>query len=131
MSPKELDEILDILMPKKNFFKDHVYKKYDPEVTGFGGPRKWRALFEACISPEEARTGEASGERKRTLYAILGLVEGENDRKRIKSAYRERSLKTHPDRAPINNMTKEGAEEAFKAVSEAYSILGDEDKKRA
>lgn len=118
-------------MPKKNFFKDHVYRKYDPEVSGYGNPRKWRALFEARISPEEARIGEASGERRRTLYAILGLLEGENDTKRIKSAYREWSLKTHPDRAPINKMTKEEAEERFKEVSEAYSVLGDEDRKRA
>ncbi len=61
---------------------------------------------------------------KRDYYEVLGIDKGASD-KEIKSAYRKKAMKYHPDKNPDN---KE-AEEAFKEANEAYSILSDPDKK--
>ena len=58
-------------------------------------------------------------------YEILG-VDREAASEDIKSAYRQAALQYHPDRNPDNSE----AEEKFKEISEAYSVLLDEDKKR-
>lgn len=55
-------------------------------------------------------------------YKILG-VDKTADEKELKKAYRQLSLKFHPDKNPGN---KE-AEEKFKEVAEAYRILSDKD----
>lgn len=57
-------------------------------------------------------------------YEILGV--GRNaSQEEIKAAYRKAALKYHPDRNPDN---KE-AEEHFKKASEAYSVLGDAERR--
>lgn len=53
-------------------------------------------------------------------YEILGVAKNAGQDE-IKSAYRKAALKFHPDRNPGD---KE-AEESFKKASEAYSVLGD------
>lgn len=58
-------------------------------------------------------------------YEILG-VDREAGQEDIKSAYRQAALQWHPDRNPDNPE----AEEKFKEISEAYSVLSDLDKKR-
>lgn len=58
-------------------------------------------------------------------YKILG-VEETAEASEIKAKYRKLAMKYHPDRNPDN---KE-AEEMFKKVSEAYEILGDEEKRK-
>ncbi len=45
----------------------------------------------------------------------------------IKKAYRKLAMQWHPDKNPTN---KEEAEEKFKKISEAYSILSDPEKKK-
>lgn len=57
-------------------------------------------------------------------YKILGVsrTTPQND---IKKAYRELAFKYHPDKNPGDA----SAEEQFKKISEAYSILGDPEKK--
>ena len=61
---------------------------------------------------------------KRDYYEVLGLQKGASEDE-IKSAFRKMAMKYHPDRNPGN---KE-AEEKFKEVNEAYSVLSDADKK--
>ena len=62
---------------------------------------------------------------KKDYYKILG-VSKDADEKEIKKNYRKLSLKYHPDRNPND---KE-AEEKFKEVAEAYSVLSDENKRK-
>jgi molecular chaperone DnaJ len=59
-------------------------------------------------------------------YYELLEVTRESSPEQIKSAYRKAALKWHPDRNPEN---KKEAEEKFRGVSEAYSILSDPQKR--
>ncbi|MBD3260409.1 MAG: DnaJ domain-containing protein, partial [Candidatus Altiarchaeales archaeon] len=59
-------------------------------------------------------------------YEILGIAR-QADGKTIKAAYRKLAQKWHPDRNPEN---VEEAEEKFKEISEAYSVLSDPEKKK-
>ena len=61
---------------------------------------------------------------KRDYYEVLGLKKGASDDD-IKKAYRKLAMKYHPDRNPGDKK----AEENFKEVNEAYSVLSDADKK--
>jgi len=57
-------------------------------------------------------------------YETLGIPQSADDAE-IKKAYRNLARKFHPD------ICKEpGAEEKFKKINEAYSVLSDEQKKR-
>src|SRR3954465_317313 len=59
------------------------------------------------------------------FYQTLGISKG-SDAKEIKSAYRKLARKYHPDVNP-NDKT---AEAKFKEVSEAYEVLGDDEKRK-
>lgn len=59
------------------------------------------------------------------LYKILG-VDRSATADQIKKAYRELAMKYHPDRNPGDSV----AEEKFKKISAAYSVLGDETKRK-
>lgn len=69
---------------------------------------------------------------KKNYYDILGLtdkerkLQGEDFKKVLKKKWRAASIKFHPDRNPGN---KE-AEEKFKEIAEAYSVLSDENKRK-
>ncbi len=58
-------------------------------------------------------------------YAMLGLKE-DASLEEIRKAYRKLALHYHPDR----NRGDAGAEERFKAISEAYAVLIDPEKRR-
>ena len=63
---------------------------------------------------------------KRDYYEVLGLTK-EATEKDIKKAYRKLAFKWHPDKNPEN---KKEAEEKFKEINEAYSVLSDPDKRK-
>jgi DnaJ family protein B protein 12 len=70
-----------------------------------------------------ARVNEAG--RKNDYYGVLMLSKSDDpDENAIKKGYRKLALQLHPDKngAP-------GADEAFKVVSKAFTILSDADKK--
>ena len=60
----------------------------------------------------------------RDYYETLGVVRTASDGE-IKIAYRKLALRFHPDRNPGDR----AAEESFKAVSTAYAVLSDVDKR--
>ncbi len=57
-------------------------------------------------------------------YEILEVSKNA-DKSEIKKAYRQMAMKYHPDK----NQGDKEAEENFKAVNEAYQVLGDDEKK--
>lgn len=59
-------------------------------------------------------------------YEILGVSKDASDDE-IKKAYRKLAKKWHPDANPDN---RKEAEEKFKEVGEAYSVLGDSQKRK-
>lgn len=61
----------------------------------------------------------------KNYYEILG-VDSKATADEIKKAYRKLSIKYHPDKNPDN---KE-AEEKFKEIAEAYSVLSNEEKRK-
>lgn len=58
-------------------------------------------------------------------YSVLGVAKTASADE-IKKAYRKLAFKYHPDR----NSGDARAEEMFKKINEAYSVLGDEEKRR-
>jgi len=63
---------------------------------------------------------------EKDYYKQLG-VKKSDDAKTIKSAYRKLARELHPDANPDNKK----AEDRFKAVSEAYDVVGDEKQRKA
>jgi molecular chaperone DnaJ len=62
---------------------------------------------------------------KRDYYNILG-IDRSASKEDIKKAYRKLAVKFHPDKNPGNKQ----AEENFKEATEAYEVLGDEQRRR-
>ena len=62
----------------------------------------------------------------KNYYKTLG-VERNATPEQIKKAYRKLAMKWHPDRNPDN---KQEAENKFKEIGEAYSILSDAQKRK-
>jgi DnaJ-class molecular chaperone len=61
------------------------------------------------------------------FYTILGLdINNNPSQQEIKTAYKKKAIENHPDK---NKDNKEKAE-LFKEISNAYSVLSDENKKR-
>ena len=61
---------------------------------------------------------------KRDYYEVLGVQKGASDDE-IKKAFRKLAIKYHPDKNPGDK----AAEEKFKEINEAYSVLSDKTKR--
>lgn len=61
----------------------------------------------------------------KNYYSILG-VDKKASQDEIKKAFRKLAMDTHPDKHPGDK----AAEERFKEVNEAYSVIGDEQKRK-
>lgn len=80
---------------------------------------------EASYTPEQSKdVKEFMKRNKDDYYSVLG-VDKSSSQDELKRAYKKLALKFHPDKnqAP-------GADEAFKTISVAFSVLGDEEKRR-
>ena len=62
---------------------------------------------------------------KRDYYEVLGVPKDAGDAE-IKKAFKKLALKYHPDRNPDN---PKAAEEKFKEINEAYSVLSNKQKR--
>jgi molecular chaperone DnaJ len=62
---------------------------------------------------------------KRDYYEVLGVSRDATEQE-LKSAYRKKALEWHPDRNPERH---DQAAEKFKEAAEAYSVLGDPQKR--
>jgi len=77
---------------------------------------------------QKKRGGEGAKIQSETdYYKILGVKKSAKP-KEIKSAYRKLALKYHPDKVE-GEKEKEEAEKVFVKVSEAYSVLSDDEKR--
>ena len=63
---------------------------------------------------------------KKDFYEVLGVDKNATD-EAIRKAYKKLAIKWHPDKHVDD---KKEAEEKFKEISEAYSVLGDPQKRR-
>ena len=62
---------------------------------------------------------------KKDYYEVLGVPRDATEAQ-IRKAYKKLAVRWHPDKNPDN---RKAAEEKFKEISEAYSVLGDPKKK--
>jgi molecular chaperone DnaJ len=63
---------------------------------------------------------------KRDYYEVLGVGK-DSSKDDIKKAYRRLAIQNHPDKNPGDK----AAEERFKEATEAYEVLGDDQKRQA
>lgn len=64
---------------------------------------------------------------KKDYYEILGVKKNDSD-ETIKKAYKKLALKYHPDKAAADK--KKEYEDKFKEINEAYSTIGDPEKRK-
>lgn len=67
---------------------------------------------------------------KRDYYEVLGISKDSSEAE-VKKAYHKLALKYHPDRyAGKPESEKKAAEEKFKEINEAHSVLSDKEKRQ-
>lgn len=83
------------------------------------------ATSDCLYTPEQVKDVKDFMKRdKNDYYKVLG-IEKSAPLDEIKKAYKKLALKFHPDKNQVP-----GADEAFKIIAVAFSVLGDEEKRR-
>ncbi|KAJ2659447.1 hypothetical protein IWW48_003492 [Coemansia sp. RSA 1200] len=98
-----------------------LYGLYQQPVTyrlGINSSGQWSSWFHTSQFTQIVH--------RKTHYAVLGISETATP-KEIKTAYYELSKRWHPDK---NKETANEAHQMFLKISEAYSVLGNERKRR-
>jgi DnaJ-class molecular chaperone len=104
----------------KNHWKYEGRPRYNPQVDGYGSPDQWRKSMYERMGFEEAE--RVMNSAKRTPQEVLGVPMSAMWNE-IKSAFRKAAMNCHPDRTEIHGKSREVAEEEFKQVNAAYTIL--------
>ena len=73
--------------------------------------------------PQQKRGYSVTVCAEQDYYSVLG-IDKKADKQAIKSAYRQKARKFHPD---VNK--EPGAEDTFKSISNAYEVLSDDEKR--
>jgi len=97
----------------RDFEKAYQLDKSDPEIK--------HLVKDAQLQLKKSK--------RKDYYKILEISpeSGEND---IRKAYRKLALKYHPDKHQESEESRLAAENTFKDISEAYSVLSDPKKKQ-
>ena len=96
------------------------YKHYDPKVEGFGNPQEWTESFYARMGFEEAeQILHGDQDSPRSILGVGGNATWED----IKKAYRAKAKECHPDLCKFHGLTKEVAEQTFKRLQAAFTVL--------
>ena len=77
-------------------------------------------------APKRPQGAAKKKEAGADYYKILGIPRSADDRA-IKKAFRKLSVEWHPDKNPDN---KEEAEEKFKKIAAAYTVLSDPEQRK-
>eukprot|EP00920_Eleutheroschizon_duboscqi_P007004 GHVT01016239.1.p1 GENE.GHVT01016239.1~~GHVT01016239.1.p1 ORF type:complete len:355 (-),score=94.59 GHVT01016239.1:112-1047(-) len=88
-----------------------------------GPPPGWSS---SSSSSSSRRPPPSTSEVLVDYYEVLGVAR-DADQETIKKAFRKLAVKWHPDKNPSNAAV---ATEKFKAVAEAYEVLGDPQRRR-
>jgi len=84
------------------------------------------AQYRRSIPKRPGRDGATAASKGRDYYKILGVPRSADDRA-IKKAFRKLSIQWHPDKNPDN---KEEAQEKFKEIAAAYTVLSDAEQRK-
>jgi len=98
-------------------YKTYEYKPYTSNV---GSPSEWRRAFHVRMGVDEAQ--RIADDKRLVPHEILGVGIHASSAE-IKSAYRRLALACHPDRILVNDMGREDAEEQFKRLTAAYTLM--------
>jgi hypothetical protein len=107
-----------------------AHDTYDVEKEGLGSEAEWQSTFNVRMGFEEAQNVRKNSKRNQTDWQVLaefaGIHVDENSMwSEIKSAFRKASMNTHPDRAVQRGDDAAVAEENFKEVQAAFTMLED------
>jgi DnaJ-class molecular chaperone len=103
---------------------------YNPEKEGYGSEAEWCSTFNVRMGFEEASEVRRNSKRGQTDYQILAEfagvhVDSSSMWSEIRSAFRKASMAQHPDRVTQTGLDPKVAEENFKEISAAFTMLED------